>query len=84
VVQEVVGIFMGIFDKNKGKTNYDDMSSRERDDMIRRLEGERQKVNSEIESILRSYSRESGNRTLKRGRRKIGGFPNDWSFAEDE
>ena len=75
---------MGIFNKSKDNRNYDDMGSAEREDMIRRLERERQKVNSEIESILRSYSRESGNRTLKRGKRKIGSYPNDWSFIEEE
>ena len=76
---------MGIFNnKSKEKINYDNMSTADREDMIKRLERERQKVNSEIESILRSYAKESGNRTLKRGKRRIGRAANDWSFADEE
>jgi hypothetical protein len=51
--------------------------------MIRRLEKEREKINAEIESILKSYSRESGNRALKKRRGAIGKLPNDYSFGEE-
>ena len=61
----------------------DAMNSRDKADMIRRLEREREKVNNEIENILRSYAKESGNRALKKRRRKIGYLPNDWSFEEE-
>ena len=61
----------------------DAMNSRDKADMIRRLEREREKVNIEIENILRSYARESGNRALKKRKRRIGFLPNDWSFEED-
>jgi hypothetical protein len=51
--------------------------------MIRRLEKERERINSEIESILKSYARESGNRALKKRRGSVGSLPNDYSFGED-
>ena len=61
----------------------DAMNSRDKADMIRRLEREREKVNIEIENILRSYARESGNSALKKRKRRIGYLPNDWSFEEE-
>ena len=44
------------------------MSSQQKADMIKRLERERRKINAEIEGILKSYARESGNRALRRKR----------------
>lgn len=67
----------------KAKRSLDDLGARDRDDMIRRLEREREKVNAEIESILKSYARESGNRALKRRRRSIGKLPNDYSYIDE-
>ena len=67
----------------KSYKNLDDLGSRDRADMIRRLEKEREKINAEIESLLRSYSRESGNRALKKRRGVIGKLPNDYSFGEE-
>lgn len=67
----------------KSYKNIDNLGSRERADMIRRLEKEREKINAEIESILKSYSRESGNRALKKRRGAIGKLPNDYSFGEE-
>ncbi len=62
--------------KSREDKKYNNISSAERDEMIRRLERERVKVNAEIDGILKSYSKESGNRALKRTRRKKS--PNDW------
>ncbi len=76
---------MGIFkDRSDAGGRLDEMNSRDKADMIRRLEREREKVNTEIESILRNYSKESGNRALRKRRKKIGSSPNDWSFDEKE
>lgn len=60
---------MGIFRRtNKEKRRIESMSSQQKADMIKRLERERRKINCEIESILKSYAKESGNRALKRKR----------------
>ena len=60
---------MGIFKrKDKEKHRIESMSSRQKADIIKRLERERRKINSEIEGILKSYARESGNRDLRRKR----------------
>ena len=67
----------------KANANIDGLNSRERAEMIRRLEKEREKINAEIESILRSYARESGNRALKKRRGAIGKLPNDYSFGDN-
>ena len=69
--------------KSKKGRNVDDLGARERADMIRRLEKEREKINNEIESLLKTYARESGNRALRKRRASIGGLPNDYSFEED-
>ena len=65
---------------NKG---LDELNSDDRTDMIRRLEKEREKVNEEIETILKTYAKESGNRAIKKRRGAIGNLPNDYSFNED-
>ena len=74
---------MSFFGKKHKKTkSIESMTSTERDMIIRRLEKERKKVNSEIESILKSYSKESGNKALRPkrfGRRRR---PNDFDFTE--
>ena len=67
----------------KVKRSLDDLDTRDREDMIRRLEKEREKVNAEIESILKSYARESGNRALKKRRGAIGKLPNDYSYGDE-
>ena len=67
----------------KANKSLDDLGSRDREEMIRRLEREREKVNSEIESILNSYARESGNRALKKRRSAFGKLPNDYNYGED-
>ena len=68
--------------KSKEAKSIESMTSTERDMMIRRLEKERKKVNSEIESILKSYSKESGNKALRRKRLGRKRRPNDFDFAE--
>ena len=73
---------MGIFEDKRKQKKIDGMTSSEKDAVIRRLERERQKINSEIESILRNYCKESGNRALRRKRRKEKA-PNLWDYAED-
>ena len=57
------------------------MPSKAREEAIAKLERERMKINAEIEGILRAYSKESGNRALKRRRHKIGFSPNDYGFV---
>ena len=60
---------MGLFKrKNDDVRRIVSMSSHQKADMIKRLERERRKINSEIEAILKSYSKESGNRSLRRKR----------------
>ena len=61
--------------KEKEKHRIDSMSSQQKADMIKRLERERRKINSEIESVLKSYAKESGNRELRRKRTKSA---DDW------
>ena len=55
--------------KNDEAKRIDKMSSADRDEAIRRLERERARVNEEIESLLASYAKESGNRSLKTKKR---------------
>ncbi len=69
-------------DDKKKQRKLEGMSSTERDMMIRRLEKERKKVNSEIESILKNYAKESGNRALLRKRGKRRRYPNDFDFTD--
>ena len=64
----------------KDKARVDAMSTKDRHEAIKRLERERKKVNAEIENILKSYARESGNRALKEKRRIFGTAPNDWEY----
>ena len=76
---------MKIFKRNvDDKRRLDSMSSEQKSDMIKRLERERRKINSEIESILRSYAKESGNRSLKR--RRAGRAPdmNEWLYIYEK
>lgn len=60
------------------------LDSRERDEAIRSLERERQRINLEIEEVLRKYANESGNRSLKKRGHKSGSYPNDWNFKTGE
>jgi hypothetical protein len=66
----------------KNQKKLDSMTALERDMMIRRLEKERKKVNAEIESILKSYAKESGNKQLIRRRMRRRRYPNDFDFAD--
>ncbi len=61
---------MKIFKQKKNNHRIEGMSSQEKANMIKRLESERKKINSEIEGILKSYSKESGNRALRQ--KKLG------------
>ena len=56
---------MKIFKQKKNNRRIEAMSSHEKANMIKRLERERRKVNAEIEGILKSYAKESGNRALR-------------------
>ena len=66
----------------KNQKKLDSMTALERDMMIRRLEKERKKVNAEIESILKNYAKESGNKRLLPRRMRRGLNPNDFEFAD--
>lgn len=59
------------------------MNSSDRKEAIARLERERIRINFEIESVLKSYSKESGNRALKKRKYKLGNSPNDWNYREE-
>ena len=66
-----------------GKTsreNLGKMTVSDRDEAIRRAEFERAKITSEIESILSSYAKESGNRALKIKKRKQKKTLDEWTF----
>ncbi len=52
-------------ERKKDKRRIDGMGLQEKANMIKRLERERRKINCEIEGILKSYSKESGNRALR-------------------
>lgn len=73
---------MGLFRKKREGLDYDGISTSEKADMIKRLERERERVNDEIESILKSYARESGNRALKPKRRKK--LSDDWGIYSEK
>ncbi len=73
-----------MFGKRKSKNNYSRLTSADRDEAIRRLERERLKVNLEIESILKMYAKESGNRALARRKHKMGASPNDYSYNAEK
>lgn len=70
-----------IFSKKKTDNRApESLDSAERDAAIRSLERERQRINLEIEDVLRKYASESGNRSLKKRGHKSGSYPNDWNF----
>ena len=74
---------MKAFSEKKNKRRTEGMSTHEKANMIKRLEREKRKINSEIESILKSYAKESGNRTLRP--KKIGfGTVEDLFTSYDE
>ena len=66
--------------KDDVKKRVDNMNSADRDEVIKRLERERNKINGEIESILVSYAKESGNHALRPKRRRKRSVLNDWDF----
>lgn len=74
-----------LFSKKRPKDRSpDELGSSERDEAIKSLERERQRINLEIEDVLRKYANESGNRSLKKRGHKSGAHPNDWNFKGGE
>ena len=74
-----------IFSKRKSADRPpESLDSRERDEAIKSLERARQRINLEIEEVLRKYANESGNRSLKKRGHKSGSYPNDWNFKTGE
>ena len=70
---------MGLFRKKENLLQSPESMSRdEKEKEIDRLEAERARINSDIEKILRAYAKETGDRTLKRRRRRFGRAPNDY------
>lgn len=67
---------MKMFSQKNDARRVEGMSSQEKADMIKRLERERRKIDAEIESILKSYAKESGNRSLL-PKRLVLGTPED-------
>ncbi len=72
---------MGLFNKKKSDTS-PELDYTPRDKEIERLELERLHTNREIEQLLKSYAKESGDRKLRKRRYKIGKGPNDYGFAD--
>ena len=73
---------MGLFKrKNDDVRRIASMSSQQKANMIKRLERERKKINSEIEGILKSYAKESGNNALRK--KKTGRAGLDGLFDSD-
>ena len=64
----------------RDKARIASMNTKDRHEAIKRLERERKRVNAEIENILNSYARESGNRSLKAKKRIFGFALNDWEY----
>ena len=69
---------------DKEKRRIEGISSSQRAVMIRRLERERGRINEEIENILASYAKESGNRALKKKRFRRGKRSNDWLYVGED
>ena len=72
---------MGFFQKKKEDTSIE-LEYTPRDKEIERLESERLRINVEIEQLLKSYAKESGDKTLRKRKYKIGKGANDYGFAD--
>lgn len=70
---------MGAFYR-RSKNYAVELSDTERDDEIARLEGEREKIDIEIEDLLSSYARLTRNPAVKKGARRVGDSPKDLSY----
>ena len=70
--------------KRPGNSSPDELEASKRDEAIKSLERERQRINLEIEDVLKKYANESGNRSLKKRGRKSGAYPNDWNFRSGD
>lgn len=72
---------MGIFSKKRlAEREPSSLDSAERSEVIKGLERERQRINLEIEEVLHKYANESGNRFLKKKKRRFGSSQNDWNI----
>ena len=69
---------------DKERKKLESISASQRAVMIRRLERERRKINSEIEGILAGYAKESGNKALRKKRFRFGRRSNDWLFIGED
>lgn len=70
--------------KRSGNSSPEELEASKRDEAIKSLERERQRINLEIEDVLKKYANESGNRSLKKRRRKSDTYPNDWNFRSGD
>ena len=68
------------FKKNGKNEKNKEMTSQDRDRAIKRAELERRKIDSEIENILLSYAKESGNSALRRRRHLKKQRYSEWDF----
>ena len=71
---------MGLFKKKKEDVSIE-LEYTPRDKEIERLELERLRTNIEIEQLLKSYAKESGDRSLRKRKYKMGRGANDYGFA---
>ena len=70
---------MGLFSRQSFNST-EHLSDGEREEEISRLEGERERVDAEIERLLSDYSRLTRNRAVKKGARRVGASPKDISY----
>lgn len=71
---------MGLFKKKKEDVSIE-LEYTPRYKEIERLELERLRTNIEIEQLLKSYAKESGDRSLRKRKYKMGRGANDYGFA---
>ena len=71
---------MSIFKNSYNSAMVTDLDSAEREMEILELEAAREDINSEIEALLLSYRKLTGNRKATKGARKIGRSKKDYSY----
>ena len=68
------------FSRKKKITDVQRDPELKRRDQIERLEGEREALTAEIESLLKEYSKAIGSKEPIKGAKPIGTQPNEYSF----